>query len=245
VAMAAPPTPTPSGPTPTDPGIHLDISFSDATARAVFITGQCVSGFCCLISAIVSGLEAAEEDGDNAFVIPSAVLGILGGVTNGLACALVPYAPVGNVAVADVSKAVTALRILFKICFSGPVQKGIQGASSVKIQGLAPKDGRGVGAIVDAVMTLPGLFVSIWHFVELGKTSAGDTRSVSIVNEVGNVTSYVARIFYAVAVNTPEPEVKAVAVALHVIANVCNGGLLLGDASIFAPQQPPPTAWRR
>jgi hypothetical protein len=237
---------TPSGPTPTDPGIHVsvDISIPEPTARAVFITGQCVSGFLCLILAVVSGLEAAEDDGDNDFVIPSAVLGILAGVTNGLACVLVPYAPVENVAVADVSKAVTALRILFKICFSGPFQKGIKAQDSVKIQGLAVEDGRGVGAIVDAVLALPALFVSIWHFWELGQQSAGDTRSVSIVNEVSNVTSYLARIFYAVAVRT-EGVPKAVFVGLHVAANVCNGGLLLGDASIFNPQQPSPTAWRR
>jgi hypothetical protein len=238
VAMAAPPTPTPSGPIATDPGIHVDISFSDATARAVFISLQCVSAFCCLISAIVSGLEAAEEDGDNAFVIPSAVLGIVGGVTNGLACALVPYAPVGNVYVADVSKAVTAVRILFKICFSGPVQKGIKGASSVKIKGLAVADGRGIGAIVDAALTVGGLFVSVWHLWELSQTSAGDTRSVSIVNEVGNLTSYVARISYAVAVNT-EAEVKAVFVVVHAIANLCNGGLLIADAMIGTPSPAP------
>ena len=92
--------------------------------------------------------------------------------------------------------------------FSGVVQELIQEAPSVEIQRLAIADGRGVGAIVDAVLTLPGLFVSIWHFVELGEKSTGDTRSVSIVNEVSNVTSYVARISYAVAVNT-EAEVKS------------------------------------
>jgi hypothetical protein len=239
MVLMAPP-PTPSGPTPTGAIIP------DSAVRAVFITGQCVSGFCCLMSAIVSGLEAAEEDGDNALAIPSAVLGILGGVSSGVACALVPYEPVGNVVVADFSKAVLALRITCKIIFSGPAQKLIARVPSVKIQGLAVEDGRGVGAIVDAVLTLPGLFVSIWHFVELGEKSAGDTRSVSIVNEVGTVTSCVARIFYAVAVNT-EAEVKAAAVAVHVIANVCNGGLLIADAMIGTPLPPPApaTAWRR
>lgn len=238
--MAAPSTP--SGPTPSGAMIP------DSAVRAVFITGQCVSGFCSLMSAIVSGFEAAEESGENGWAIPSAVLGILGGVSNGVACALVPYDPVGNVVVADFSKAVTALRIICKIIFSGPVQKGIQGASSVKIQGLAVEDGRGVGAIVDAVLTLPGLFVSIWHFVELGEKSAGDTRSVSIVNEVSTVTSCVSRISYAVAVNT-EAEVKIVAVAMLVIANVCAGGLLIADAVIGNPSTSgsatPATAWRR
>jgi hypothetical protein len=142
--------------------------------------------------------------------------------------------------VADFSKSVTALRITCKVMFSGFVQKLIQGAPSVKIQGLAVEDGRGIGAIVDAVLTLPGLFVSIWHFVELGEKSAGDTRSVSIVNEVSNLTSYVSRISCAVAVNTKavEPEeaaVKLAAVAVHAIANLCTGGLLIADAAIGNP----------
>jgi hypothetical protein len=211
----------------------------DAAKRPVFITGQLVSGFCCLISAVVSGLEAASP-GDNPLATPSAVLGIVGGVSNGLACVLVPYDPVGNVVVADFSKAVTALRLTCKFLFSGLGQKLIKAGEGVKIQGLAVEDGRGVGAIVDAVLTLPGLFVSIWHFVELGEKSAGDTRSVSIVNEVSNVTSYVSRISYAVAVNTPyadpvEAAVKLAAVAVHAIANLCTGGLLIADAAIGNP----------
>jgi hypothetical protein len=50
----APPV-TPSGPTLEIPPIP------DAASRPVFITLQLVSGFCCLISAVVSGFEAAME----------------------------------------------------------------------------------------------------------------------------------------------------------------------------------------
>lgn len=100
---------------------------SSAVSDEVFIAGHGFCGFCALVSAIVSGFEAADEQPDNPWGLPSAVLGIIGGVIGGLANALVPCDPIANTAVSDISTTVTGIRVLCKIIFSGPAQKFFKG----------------------------------------------------------------------------------------------------------------------
>ena len=205
------------------------ISISAGTATAVHIVGHCVSGFCSLVGAILSGFEAAEETGENPWGIPSAVAGVLGGVSGGVANALVPHDPIDDQVVSGFSLAVTGIRILCKIIFSGPAQSKIAG--SVTFGQYAASDGRGVGAVVDAVLVSGGLVGSIGHFVELSQKPASGSRSIAIVDETSTLTNDISRVSYAIAVNTEEIP-KAVAIGVMTVANVCTGGLQIAECII-------------
>ena len=205
------------------------LSISSGAQRAVFVTGYGVAGFCSLISTILDSFEAAEEDGDNAWAIPSAVCAVLGGVSSGLTGALVPVDAIENTAITWISRTTTGIRILCKLIFSGPAQKKF--ASSIKFKALSVSDGRGVGAIVDAVLVVPALVCTCWHFYELSEKPAGANRSIAIVNETSNLTSYIGRVGYAVAVNT-EGDIKIAAIVVLAVADVCTGGLQIAEAVI-------------
>ncbi|WP_327350418.1 hypothetical protein [Streptomyces sp. NBC_01304] len=210
------------------------ISISATTALAIHVTGHGFCGFSALFGgALISGFEAAQETGDNPWAIPSAVLGVLGGVSGGLANAVsnyvVPNDPIDNPYVSAVATATTAVRILGKLVFSGPAQEKF--AASAKLGSLAVSDGRGVGAIVDAVLVIPSLACSAYHFYELSQKPVGAPRSIAIVEETSNLTNDIARVSYAVAVNTEEIP-KAVAVGVMVVANICTGGLQIAESAM-------------
>ena len=122
--------------------------------------------------------------------------------------------------------------------FSGVVQELIQEAPSVEIQRLAIADGRGVGAIVDAVLTLPGLFVSIlafrgaWRKVDRGHAQRLDRQR-------GQQCDLVCRPHQLRGGGEHRGRGQIAAVAVHVIANVCTGGLLIADAMIGTPPGTP------
>ena len=198
------------------------VSMPASTAKAIFVAGHAASGFFTLMTCFVDPFEAAEESGDNPWAIPSAILNVLGGVTDGVATVLVPKYPIANDAVNWVNRVTLGLRLLNKVVFSGPVQKKLSGPDA---------DGRAKGAIVDAVLVIPALFCSCWHFYELSKDPAGAERSEAIIEETGNITCYISRVGYTTAVNT-EGDAKAIAIGLMVAANVCYVGLETAEAII-------------
>jgi hypothetical protein len=210
-----------------------------AAARGATLgIGLLVGGLCSLIPFFVYAAEAAAPSADNPWAKPSAVFAIVAGLLPALAGILVPFAPIENEAISDFSKTISGIRIALLVAFSSTAQNVLAGASSVKIQKLAVADYRGVGAIVDAVLVIPALFVTIWHFVELGKKPVALPRDLQITYEVSNITSYISRISYAVAVNSPPEDpvtlaVKEGAAALVGVMNICCGGLLAGE-SMFA-----------
>ncbi|MDO8188902.1 hypothetical protein Q5424_21170 [Conexibacter sp. JD483] len=206
-------------------GAHLSPG-AEALVHAFF---HQASGLCSLLSAIVSSLEAADELADNGWSVPSAVLGAIGGGTAGLANWLAPREPVQNHAVSLVGDATTAVRLLAKLLFSGPVQKRFAG--TVALRGLSVSDGRGVGAICDAVLVIPALVCTAWHLHELSAKPAASERTVAILDETSSLTSYIARISYAVAVNTEGPP-RAVAIGVMAGANVCTGGLQIAESAV-------------
>ncbi|WP_329116314.1 hypothetical protein [Streptomyces sp. NBC_01465] len=210
------------------------IAISATTATAVHIAGHGFSGFSALFGGgLVSAFEAAQETGDNPWAIPSAVLGVIGGVSGGLANSVanyvVPNDPIDNPYVSAVATATTAVRILCKLVFSGPAQAKF--ATTARLGSLAVADGRGVGAIVDAVLVIPSLACSAYHFYELSQKPAGSPRSIAIVDETSTLTNDISRISYAVAVNTEEIP-KAVAIGVMVGANICTGGLQIAECAM-------------
>lgn len=204
---------------------------SDRAADAIHITGHAVSGFCALNSALISSIEAADPNPDSPWGKPSAVLALLGGVSSGVANFLVPKDPIQSPVFAWTSNLTLAVRIACIITFSGPAQTKFATKASLKF--LHVENSRGVGAVIDAAIIFPALACSAWRFYELARRPAGATRSTAIVDETSALTAYLARIAYAVAVNTKgNPEVQAVAIATLAVANVCTGGLQFAETLI-------------
>jgi hypothetical protein len=228
MAMAVPPKPTPQGGKPLIlPTIPLTV------APTLLTIGLAAGG----VSAVVlSFLSVGEANGpsDNPFAKPSAVFGILAGALPAAAGVLVPFEPVQNEAVSTFSKVVSVIRICLIVAFSGPVSSTFPEATAKPIGKLKVEDYRGIGAIVDAFLVLPALFVTIWHFVELAQKPAAEAvpRDLQIIYEVSNCTSYISRISYAVAVNSPEPVTKVATAILVGALNACGGLLLLGGTPL-------------
>lgn len=221
IQPAAAPRPEDSGPFQLPQGVQ----------DAIFITGHSVAGFCTLMADFVNTFEAAEETGENPFGIPSAVLGVITGGSVGIANFLVPKAPIKNQAVKYIGTATTGIVILCKVLFSGPLQKKF-GASEGIMNKLAANDGRATGAIVNSILIIPALACTGWHFYELSQDSAGNERTDAILEEVSNLTSYISRVAYTAAVNTKNPETKAIEIGIMAVANVAYSGLQTAEAIV-------------
>jgi hypothetical protein len=201
--------------------------------RAILAVALGSAAFCTLVSAIVDAAESAQSSADNPLAKPSIFLAIVAGVLPAAAGFLVPYEEANPEfeAISFFAKAVNVIRITLLVVHSGPVQSAMGTSKDVVIRAFVAKDRRGVGAFVDALMVLPALFVSIAHFVELGRKPAAIPRSAAIIHEVSNLTSYISRIGYAVAVNAQGP-VKAVGAGALAIADLCSAGLLIAEVAV-------------
>lgn len=195
------------------------------------MAGHAIAGFIAFTGDFVNIFEANEVTGQNPWATPSAVLGIILAASAGAANALVPKDPIQNQAVSDFMIATTATVVLAKLVFSGPAQKQF-GAPGSRFSGLAVEDGRATGAIVNAILVIPALFGTCWHFYELSEKPAGAERSAAIVDEVANLCGYVSRITYAVAVNDKDPESKAVEIGIMAVSNLAVAGLQTAEALI-------------
>lgn len=209
---------------PVGPPSGGPIAMPPDVRRAILAVALGSAAFCTLVSAIADVAESAQPSSDNPLAKPSIFLAIVAGALPAAAGFLVPYET-------DPAIAVTAIRVTLLVIHSGPVQGAMGMSKDVVIKAFVAKDRRGVGAFVDALMVLPALFVSIWHFVELGRKPEAIPRSAAIIHEVSNLTSCISRIGYAVAVNAQGPVKAAGAVALA-IADICTAGLLIGEAVV-------------
>ncbi|MCX2585609.1 hypothetical protein [Pedobacter sp. MR22-3] len=207
------------------------VSMSQDTKNAVFVMLHGGSGFFTFMSCFITSFEAASETGDNPFSTPSAILGVLSAGTNGIANFLVPQDAIQNSAVSWISNFTTGVTILSKIIFSGPAQRKFA-ASASTMKYLSVNDGRSTGAIINSVLIIPALFCTCWHFYELSQDTSGDVRSNAIIGETSNMTGYISRISYTVAVNDEDPDSKAIAIGIMAVASICTGGLQTAEAII-------------
>ncbi|KAI1428157.1 hypothetical protein F5Y12DRAFT_711472 [Xylaria sp. FL1777] len=174
-------------------------------ARIVHIAGHAGAGFTTLIGCFLSGFEAEALSGDNPFSLPVAILDGVAAALSGAAIFLVPSAPIEN----TVGKLATAG----------------SGFSS-----LAVNDGRATKAIIDSILVIPELFVTGWHFYELGQKPASTGQAAAILGEVANLTSDASRISYAIAVNIQEPLTKQRAIVVMLACRVITTGLHTAEA---------------
>lgn len=209
-----------------DDAINVTSILSQSAQRAVFIGGHATAGFIILMGDFLNVFEAQALTGDNAFSITAAIAGILAAAFQGSTDFLVPRHPVANTAVRVISYATLTSTITAKLIFSGPGQK----LFAAKCDWFAVGDGRATGAIVNAVLVIPALCVSGWHFHELSQLPESNQRSAAIVGEVSNLTSYVSRIAYATAVNDYEESTRLVAIGVMAVSNVATAGLQTAEA---------------
>jgi len=209
----------------------IGLSVSPENSKVISITGNMFAGFFSLMSIFIVPFEAAAPTGDNPFGTFSAVLGVLGAGSSGITSTLVPKMPIKDEVVSWINTGTTFTSILCKIIFSGPAQSKFAASPGI-MNKLAAGDGRATGAIVNSILVLPALFCSCWHFYELSREDTSATRSVAIINETGNMTSYISRLSYTVAVNVNEPEVKAISIGVLTAANICTGGLQMASAIV-------------
>lgn len=196
------------------------LTLSPETAGTVFCIGHTACGIFTFINAIVGGFEAASETGDNPFGTPAAVLSVCSAATAGIANSLVPRDPLQASSVVLLSNATLGIRLLSKALFSGPAQKKIFGGDG---------DDRQPGALVDASLVLPALATTIFHFIELSKLPDGDTKSTAIIDETGNILSYISRITYAMAVSGEKDEIT---MGTYIASNICASGLQFAEANV-------------
>ncbi|WP_312334516.1 hypothetical protein [Sphingobacterium sp.] len=207
------------------------LAISPENSKVISIVGNMFAGFFSLMSIFIVPFEAAAPTGENPFGTFSAVLGVLGAGSVGISSTLVPKMPIKNSVVSWINTGTTITSVLSKIIFSGPAQSKFKASPGI-MNKLAAGDGRATGAIVNSILILPALFCSCWHFYELSKENESATRSVAIINETSNMTSYISRLSYAVAVNVKDPEVKAVSIGVLVVANICTSGLQTASAIV-------------
>lgn len=209
------------------------ISMPENISSAVFITGHMFSGFFTLMNCFIASFEAGFPTGENPFAVPSAVLGVLSAGSGGITGVLVPKDPVKDETMVWIGRVTTGSVILSKLLFSGPAQTKF-GASEGIMKNLKVGDGRAVGALVNSILIIPAIVVTCWHFGELAQDTSNAERSASIIGETANITSYISRLSYFVAVNDEEPDTKAISIAIMAGANVITAGLETAESIVGA-----------
>lgn len=206
------------------------IPMSDEAAKIVYVAGHSAACVFQIISAFVSGVEALEPPNTkSAWGTWSAILGIVTAASSGGANFLIPKKPIKDEAVSWTSTATTGTVVLCKLIFSGPGQKIVAKVPGMKW--LKVGDNRSVGSIVNSVLIIPGLVCTIFHLMELSKEPDSTDKKAAILDETSNITSYVSRLSYMVAVNSAGP-IRAGGIVVMTVANVCTAGLHAAGAVV-------------
>ncbi|KAM4064425.1 gamma-glutamyltranspeptidase periplasmic precursor [Hirsutella rhossiliensis] len=198
--------------------------------KAIFTTCHCVAGTILITGNFLSVLEAEAITGDNPFGIPAAVANITAATLQGAANFLVPVCPIKNQVFVDLSRATLVASLAVTIIFCGPVQKRLAVTES-SFKGLAVGDGRATGSIFDAILVIPALVTTSWHFHELSHEKGSGERSAAIVGEVYNLATYVSRLSYTAAVNL-DPADKQIPLGVLAVSNLTRSGLQIAEGLI-------------
>ncbi len=206
------------------------IPMSEDTKKGLFIAGHSITAVLLLASAIVGGLEASNENPENSFGIPAAVLGVAGASVNGATGLLVGKRPLKAIPAKVISYATNTVTIVFKLVYSGPLQKKF--AESNKLNKLAVANGRSTGAVVNSLMMIPAFLVSIWHVAEILQGGSDRDATDAGLDEGANFSSDIARLAYAFAVNDPEPESREVSAIVYGVACLVGAGFHAAEAIV-------------
>jgi hypothetical protein len=196
------------------------------SVNAMYYSGHLITGTATLLLAVISPFEALDKTGSNETLSYTCIaLGVVAASFNAVAGFISPRYPIENEVAAGFNIGLSSLCLLNKGLFSGVVQKKIGAIPKIKF--FEVKNARGVGAAVDAVLALAGAGFTGYHFYELSSKPAGKERSQAILEESGNVASYLGRISYAATVNGASHSAP-----LITFFGVCTGGLHIATAIV-------------
>lgn len=204
-----------------------------AFAKAIFVAGHGLCAIATEINAFLSALEAEGPSG-NAFGTLSDISGLVCAASSSIADMALPRNEITNSAISDLSTITTGVTVMAGVVLGmESIEEKLKARRATSFPGWGINDGRSTKAIVDAVLVIPAAIVTTWHFYELGNEQAGADRSSAIVGEVCNLSSYVARISYAVAVNDADPVTRQIPIGIMAAANVVAGGLQVAQSAML------------
>jgi len=205
--------------------------------KDVQVAGHGTSALLKSLEAFLGGLESESPTGSPLAIAKAIASGISSAAEAGVTF-LAPTNPIKNEVVSIISDVTAGASVAAALMFSGPAQSKF-GAVGSAFKGLASNDGRATGAIVDAVLVLPALFVTGWHLYELSQLKAeASNRTADILGEVAKLASYVARVSYAVAVNDQEETSKQVFVFILIGSNLAVSAVQTAQTSRIAKEKP-------
>ncbi|PQE31261.1 hypothetical protein CJF32_00001828 [Rutstroemia sp. NJR-2017a WRK4] len=206
-------------------------SMSTYTETEIFALSHVGSGLLGLMFSCITGPEADFPTGENPISLPGAILAAIAGAIKAAGNHLVPKEPIQNPIFGWAENILQVLVVANKIVFS-KIGQGIFKSQKINISGMPSADPRGVKALVDSVLVIPGLIITQWHFYELIRKPESAARSAAVVGEVYNLADYVTRVSYAVAVNDEDPNTRQVASAVHFGGAVVCAGLQIAEGCI-------------
>ncbi|PQE14198.1 gamma-glutamyltranspeptidase periplasmic precursor protein [Rutstroemia sp. NJR-2017a BVV2] len=210
-------------------------SMSEYAQTEIFALSHVGAGLLGLMFSCITGSEADFPTGENPLSLPGAVLAAISGVIKAVGNHLVPKEPIHNQIFDWADNIVQVLVIANKLVFS-KIGQGIFKSekinTKIKISGMTPADPRGVKALVDSILVIPGLIITQWHFYELIRKPESAARSAAIVGEVYNLSDYVMRLSYGVAVNDEDPDTRQIAIGVHVVGSFVCSGLQIAEGCI-------------
>ncbi|KAJ3533320.1 hypothetical protein NM208_g8041 [Fusarium decemcellulare] len=207
-------------------------TISPSLAQTLYVSLHGVDSFMTFLSAFITGVEAEQPEG-NSWGKWATITGGVGGVSGAVANMVLAEDPLQGSTLNDVSSAIAVLGIAtdFVLSHSG---KEKQLATDTPPCGGCAMNGRATKAIVDAVMVIPPFVITGIHLSQLGHDQAGIQRSAAIVGEVANITGYISKVAYAVAVNDPEPDTKEAAIGVMVLDILAEAGLKATQSMIVS-----------
>lgn len=201
--------------------------------KAVFEGFHMNAGILGLVGNFSSAMEAEDQEGNTLIGIQAVVIGITCAASIAAGDLLVPMYPVASLPFRILSGITSVLVIGGKVFFSSLAQKGLKKLNQkVNIGSIICEDARGVGAVFNAFLVIPGAAVTLWHFYELGQKSKDSTRDAAIIGEVSNLASYVSRLAYALAVNDEEQDSRLISILVMGAANDVLNGLQLTEVGV-------------
>ena len=195
--------------------------------QQVFSLGHYGCGMLTMIGTFISVFEAADSDPNNPFGTPSGIAAFAAAGLGAGADYLVPKDPLNIPSYLLVSRATTTLQILNKVLFSGAIQALL---SKVNLKSLAVADPREAGALIDSLLTVPAFACTTAHLYQLAVQPGSDPKAEAdaIIEEVGNLGSYVSRVAYAYAIVDQDPR----GIAVMAIGNAVSGGAQITEAAL-------------
>lgn len=163
------------------------IPLNASAQKAIYTSGHAIAGFIAFTGNFLFFAEAMDESPDNAFGLPSAIMGVIGAIAAAGADTLVAQMPLQYEAVAWVRRGTTGFTVASKILFSGFVQSGLDSTGLLGF--LKADDNRKVGAVVNSFLMLPALACTCYHFYELAEREEGRERSCAIIWETASMVS--------------------------------------------------------